>query len=54
MTDAPHAPETENTEVTSSTENVAARGSNRSLRPQSEAFKSFVMSAWAPRSDLGA
>ena len=44
MTDAQN-PETENA--------VEDRGSNRSLRPQSDAFKTFVMSGWAARADLG-
>ena len=44
MTDAQN-PETENA--------VEDRGSNRSLRPQSDAFKTFVMSGWAARAHLG-
>lgn len=35
------------------TQTVSDRGSNRSQRPRSEAFKAFVMSGWAPRPDLG-
>ncbi|MFI9487598.1 aminopeptidase P family protein [Promicromonospora sp. NPDC052451] len=32
---------------------TADRGSNRSHRPASTAFKNFVMSQWAPRAELG-
>jgi Xaa-Pro aminopeptidase len=32
---------------------TADRGSNRSHRPGSTAFKNFVMSQWAPRAELG-
>lgn len=32
---------------------TADRGSNRSHRPGSAAFKNFVMSQWAPRAELG-
>ncbi|MCP2264971.1 aminopeptidase P family protein [Promicromonospora thailandica] len=32
---------------------AADRGSNRSHRPASTAFKNFVMSQWAPRAELG-
>ncbi len=38
---------------TSAEQPVADRGSGRSLRPSSDAFKAFVMSNWAPRRDLG-
>src|SRR5690606_5515261 len=31
---------------------AADRGSNRSHRPASTAFKNFVMSQWAPRAEL--
>ncbi|GAB4084196.1 aminopeptidase P family protein [Myceligenerans cantabricum] len=39
--------------TTSSEQSVEERGSNRSQRPVSQAFKDFVMSRWAPRADLG-
>ncbi|MDF2807454.1 MAG: Xaa-Pro aminopeptidase, partial [Cellulosimicrobium sp.] len=33
-------------------QDVAARGSNRSQRPDSDAFKAFITSGWAPRAEL--
>ncbi|MBL0884798.1 aminopeptidase P family protein [Myceligenerans indicum] len=39
--------------TTSSDQSIEERGSNRSQRPVSQAFKDFVMSQWAPRGDLG-
>ena len=37
----------------SAEQGTADRGSNRSHRPASTAFKNFVMSRWAPRAELG-
>jgi Xaa-Pro aminopeptidase len=39
--------------TTSSDQSIEERGTNRSQRPVSQAFKDFVMSQWAPRADLG-
>ncbi|MDO8144201.1 MULTISPECIES: aminopeptidase P family protein [unclassified Isoptericola] len=36
-----------------SDETITERGSNRSQRPTSDAFKQFITSRWAPRQDLG-
>ncbi|WP_264031784.1 aminopeptidase P family protein [Cellulosimicrobium sp. SH8] len=33
-------------------QDLAARGSNRSQRPDSDAFKAFITSGWAPRAEL--
>ncbi|MFE6237207.1 aminopeptidase P family protein [Cellulosimicrobium sp. NPDC057862] len=33
-------------------QDLAARGSNRSQRPDSDAFKAFITSSWAPRAEL--
>lgn len=33
-------------------QDLAARGSNRSQRPDSDAFKAFITSGWAPRTEL--
>ncbi|MDF9875127.1 aminopeptidase P family protein [Cellulosimicrobium cellulans] len=33
-------------------QDMAARGSNRSQRPDSDAFKAFITSGWAPRAEL--
>ncbi|WP_435738886.1 aminopeptidase P family protein [Cellulosimicrobium sp. PMB13] len=61
MTDAtPVTPEpTENTAPAAAdaaspdeTQDVSARGSNRSQRPDSAAFKAFITSGWAPRAVL--
>jgi len=49
MTDAtPVTPET----VPTADQDLAARGSNRSQRPDSDAFKAFITSGWAPRARL--
>ena len=32
-------------------QSIAERGSNRSQRPSSDAFRSFIWSGWAPRPD---
>ena len=40
-------------ENTDSSQSIEERGTNRSQRPVSQAFKDFVMSRWAPRADLG-
>src|SRR5690625_651265 len=37
--------------TTESTQPLAARGSNRSQRPTSQAFRDFVASGWAPREE---
>ncbi|MBD5786908.1 aminopeptidase P family protein [Cellulosimicrobium terreum] len=48
MTDAtPVTPET--IDPTAEPQDVSARGSNRSQRPDSAAFKAFITSGWAPR-----
>ena len=52
MTDATSHPSTSET-ADSTSEDLAERGTNRSVRPESDAFKAFVMSQWAPRADLG-
>ncbi|MBD8078248.1 aminopeptidase P family protein [Cellulosimicrobium arenosum] len=50
MTDAtPVTPETTEPPVD---QDVSERGSNRSQRPESDAFKAFVTSSWAPRAAL--
>ncbi|WP_251153138.1 aminopeptidase P family protein [Cellulosimicrobium sp. Marseille-Q4280] len=58
MTDAtPVTPETTAPAVVdpaspAETQDVSARGSNRSQRPDSAAFKAFITSGWAPRAAL--
>ncbi|MFJ2521041.1 aminopeptidase P family protein [Cellulosimicrobium cellulans] len=39
-------------EHTGDGQDLAARGSNRSQRPDSDAFKAFITSGWAPRAEL--
>ncbi|UKJ64132.1 aminopeptidase P family protein [Cellulosimicrobium cellulans] len=39
-------------ERTGDGQDLAARGSNRSQRPDSDAFKAFITSGWAPRAEL--
>lgn len=39
-------------EHTGDGQDLAARGSNRSQRPDSDAFKAFITSGWAPRTEL--
>ncbi|MFF2268945.1 aminopeptidase P N-terminal domain-containing protein [Cellulosimicrobium cellulans] len=39
-------------ENTGDGQDLAARGSNRSQRPDSDAFKAFITSGWAPRAEL--
>jgi len=58
MTDAtPVTPETALPDASApsaagETQDVSARGSNRSQRPDSAAFKAFITSGWAPRAAL--
>src|SRR5690606_12189412 len=43
--------ETTPAQTTPEDQSIAERGSNRSLRPSSDAFRSFIWSGWAPRPD---
>lgn len=53
MTDAtPVTPETPEHADPVEGQDLASRGSNRSQRPDSDAFKSFITSGWAPRAEL--
>jgi Xaa-Pro aminopeptidase len=49
---AEQTPETVGDTAADAAQDLAARGSNRSQRPDSDAFKAFITSGWAPRAEL--